>query len=195
MGNLAQQLLHQLAGGALSSVSGRIGADEKTTGSALETIVPLLITALAKNSSRPEGAAALHRAIEKDHDGTVLDNLKGFLENPQAADGAGILRHVLGGRQPAVTDALSKGTNLDGNQIGQLLQIAAPLVMGMLARQQKGGGLDSNALSALLGGQTRTARESGPDISSVLSSLLDSDGDGISAGDVIGTLGKLLGGR
>ncbi|HRY61596.1 MAG TPA: DUF937 domain-containing protein, partial [Candidatus Fermentibacter sp.] len=75
---LVQQILGQLAGDGLSNISRRIGADEKATGSALSTVLPLLITALAKNSSEPAGASSLHKALQKDHDGSILEDLGGF---------------------------------------------------------------------------------------------------------------------
>ncbi len=195
MNPIVQQLLQQLAGGGLSSLSNRIGSDERTTGSALATIVPILISALAKNTAGPGGADELHQALAEDHDGSILDNLEGFLENPQAANGAGILRHVLGGRQPVVTNALTRGTNLNGDQIGQLMQIAAPLLMGILGRQQRSSGLDSNALATFLGGQRQSVQESNPDAMGVLGRLLDSDNDGSATDDILGAIGKLFGGR
>lgn len=192
MNTIAQQLLTQLAGEGLSTISRKIGADEKTTGSALSAVLPLLVTALAKNSNEETGARSLHTALSKDHDGSVLDNLKSFLDNPSAANGAGILGHVLGGRQPAVTRGLSGGTGLTGDQVGQLLQIAAPLVMGLLGKQVQKKGLDSSALSTFLGRQQQTTRKSDPDLAGVLGTLLDSDKDGSAVDDVIGMVGRLL---
>jgi hypothetical protein len=92
MDALTQQLLQQLSGGGLSKIGQQIGADEQTTGSALSTAVPLLVSALAGNASKSKGAKALHKALAKDHDGSILDDTSGFLDNPQAADGAAMLR-------------------------------------------------------------------------------------------------------
>lgn len=192
MNTIAQQLLTQLAGEGLQTISSKIGADEKTTGSALSAVLPLLVTALAKNSNEETGARSLHTALSKDHDGSVIDNLKSFLDNPSAANGAGILGHVLGSRQPAVTRGLSGGTGLTGDQVGQLLQIAAPLVMGLLGKQVQKKGLDSSALSTFLGRQQQTTRKSDPDLAGVLGTLLDSDKDGSAVDDVIGMVGRLL---
>ncbi|HOA05222.1 MAG TPA: DUF937 domain-containing protein [Candidatus Fermentibacter daniensis] len=192
MNTIAQQLLTQLAGEGLSTISKKIGADEKVTGSALTAVLPLLVTALARNSSEDTGAKSLHTALSKDHNGSVLDNLKGFLDNPSAANGAGILNHVLGNRQPAVTRGLSSGTGLSADQVAQLLQIAAPLVMGLLGRQVQKKGLDSGALSTFLGRQQQDTRKNDPDLAGVLGSLLDADKDGSAVDDVIGMVGRLL---
>lgn len=190
--DLAQSLMQQLAGGGLSQISQQIGVDEQKTGSALSAAMPLLMSALANNASKPDGAQALHQALAEDHDGSILSDVPGFLGNPQAANGAGILGHVLGGQQPAVTQGLAQSTGLNGNQVGQLLQIAAPLLMGALGQQQQQQGLDANSLSAFLGGQQQMAQQSNPNMMSILNSLLDTDQDGSALDEIVGFVGKLF---
>jgi hypothetical protein len=63
----------------------------------------------------------LHRAPAQDHDGSILDNLTGFLGDAQAGPGKGILRHVLGDRRRQVETGLSKTTGLDAGSVGKLL--------------------------------------------------------------------------
>jgi hypothetical protein len=193
MDTLTQQLLQQLAGGAVSQIGQKIGADEQTTNSALSAAIPLLVSALANNASQPSGAQALHQAVANDHDGSILDNLEGFLGNPEAANGAGILNHVLGSQQPAVTQGLTQNTGLNSNQIGLLLQIVAPLVMGMLGKQQQQQGLDANDLSGLLGNEKQMAEQSNPDMMSTLNGLLDINKNGSALDDILGMAGKLFG--
>ena len=195
MDALTQQLMQQLAGGGLSKIGQQIGADEQTTGSALSAALPLLLSALANNASKPEGAQALHQALANDHNGSILNDVSGFLDNPQAVNGVGILGHVLGGREPIVTQGLAQGTGLNTNQVGQLLQIAAPLVMGMLGKQRQQNGLDPNGLSTFLGGQQQAAQQSNPDIMGVVNNRLDSNKDGSAMDEVLGMVGKLFGGK
>ena len=195
MDDLTQQLLQQLAGGGLSKIGQQIGADEQTTSSALSAALPLLLSALANNASKPEGAQALNQALANDHDGSILNDISGFLDNPQAANGAGILGHVLGGREPVVRQGLAQGTGLNTDQVGQLLQIAAPLVMGMLGQQRQQNGLDPNGLSAFLGGQQQAAQQSNPDIMGVVNNLLDANKDGSALDEILGIAGKLFGGK
>jgi len=195
MDDLTQQLLQQLAGGGLSKIGQQIGADEQTTSSALSAALPLLLSALANNASKPQGAQALNQALANDHDGSILNDISGFLDNPQAANGAGILGHVLGGREPVVRQGLAQGTGLNTDQVGQLLQIAAPLVMGMLGQQRQQNGLDPNGLSAFLGGQQQAAQQSNPDIMGVVNNLLDANKDGSALDEILGIAGKLFGGK
>ncbi len=195
MDALTQQLMQQLSGEGVSRISQQIGADEQTTSSALSAALPLLLSALANNASKPEGAQALNQALTQDHDGSILNDLPGFLDNPQASNGTGILKHVLGGQQSTVTRGLARGTGLDNNQVGQLLQIAAPLVMGALGQQRQQNGLDTNGLSTFLGGQQQQVQQSNPDLMGALNTLLDANQDGSAVDDVLGMVGKLLGGK
>lgn len=196
MDELTRQLMQQLSEEGISQIGRQLGADEQKTGSALLAAVPLLVSALANNASKPDGAQALHQALAQDHDGSILNDVPGFLSNPQTANGAGILGHILGSQQPAVTQGLAHNTGLDGDQVGQLLQIVAPLLMGALGQQQQQQGLDPNGLSAFLGGQQQqVAQQAGPDMISLLNSLLDTDRDGSALDEILGAVGRLLGGQ
>lgn len=185
--------MQQLAGTGLSKISQKVGADEQTTSTLMSTVMPLLVAALAKNASKPDGAQSLHKALAEDHNGAILNNLSSFLSAPEAANGAGILKHVLGGQQPVVTQALARQTGLQDNQIGQILQIAAPLLMGALGQQQKQQGLDTGSLAAFLGNQQQAGQQENPDLMNTLNNLLDFDRDGSAVDDVMGMLGKLFG--
>lgn len=193
MDTLTEQLMQQLAGGAMSQIGQKIGADDQATNAALSMAVPLLVSALAKNASNPAGAQALQQAVDRDHDGSILNDVEGFLGNPEAANGAGILGHVLGSQQSAVTQGLTKGTGLNNDQVSQLLQIAAPLVMGALGQQHQQQGFDASSLASFLGGQQQMAQQSSPDMMSTLNSLLDFNKDGSALDDILGFAGKLFG--
>ncbi|MBE7551208.1 MAG: DUF937 domain-containing protein [Anaerolineales bacterium] len=195
MDALTQLLNQQLSGGGLSQISQQIGADEQTTGNALSAAMPLLLSAMANNASTPQGAQSLHQALAQDHDGTILNDMAGFLSNPQAANGAGILGHVLGPKQDLVQNGLAQQTGLDAATIGQLLTIAAPLVMGALGKTQQEQGFDADGLSSFLGQQQQAAQQSDPGLMGLLGSLLDMDKDGSALDDILGLAGKLFSGR
>ncbi|HRF38840.1 MAG TPA: DUF937 domain-containing protein, partial [Saprospiraceae bacterium] len=69
-----------------------------------------LVSALARNASTEQGAAALSNALDRDHDGSILSNLAGLLggqapaQDNRALNGAGILNHILGDRQSGAVD-------------------------------------------------------------------------------------------
>src|SRR5262249_5989076 len=142
-----------LAGNCISQISTKLGVDSGTTGQALGLAVPLLVSALARNSSTPEGAQALNHAVARDHDGSILDNIQGFLGSCESAGGAGILGHILGGNRTDVENSLARRTGLDTGTVGQLLETVAPLVMGAVGKTRQEQGLDANGLATYLDGQ------------------------------------------
>jgi len=189
MNALTQMITQQLAGGAISQISSRLGADPGTTGKAVSMAVPLLVSALAHNSSTPEGAEALNQAIARDHDGSILDNVGAFLGNTESANGAGILGHVFGNNQSDIENSLAERTGLDPSAASQLLQTVAPLVMGALGKTQQQQGLDANGLSAYLDEQHQQTQNTAPDVLGMLSGFIDTNKDG----SVVDDLGRLAG--
>jgi hypothetical protein len=192
MSGLLDGLLGQMAGPALAQVSKQLGADDATTKNAIGAALPVLMGALAKNASNADGAAALANALQKKHDGSILDNLTGVLGTAATgAAGASILKHVLGDKQSVAANGVAKASGLDPAKAGALLSILAPVVMGALGKAQRSGGLDAGGLAAMLG---QEKQRMSPAAGGLLS-LLDRDGDGSVVDDVLGMAGKLFGKR
>jgi len=192
--DLVPQLVN---GGAVSQISQQIGADEQKTGQGIAVAVPLLLAALNRNASRPEGAQALYGALERDHDGGILDNplaalLGGSGGGSTLQNGFGILGHVLGGQQSSVAQTVSQRTGLSPAAVGQLLAILAPLVMGALGRARQQNNLDPNGLSAYLNGQQQQAETAAPGILGLANSLLDANQDGSTLDDLAAIAGRLF---
>ena len=200
-------LLNSTAGRQIvSGVAGQTGQSEGNTANVLSMAMPLLLGAMKKNVSSPSGAEGLMNALSSKHDGSILDDLGGLfsggVDQSVMDDGAGILGHVFGGKQTNVEQALSQKSGVDSSSIASILKIAAPLVMGYLGRQTSqnhvsdASGMNS-LLGGLLGGQPAQNQ-------SLLTTLLDADGDGSILDDVAGMvmdggkkkggLGGLLGG-
>jgi len=178
MNGLTQIITQQIAGKAASQMAQRLGVSESTAQTAVQLAVPLILSALARNASQPQGAQELHQAVASDHDGSIFDQLSSYLGNPESANGSGILGHVLGGQRPAVESSLAQATGLDQNSAGSLLEMVAPLVMGAVGREQQQNGLDANGLSQYLDQQQQQAQGANPDLMGTLSSMLDSNKDG-----------------
>lgn len=192
MSSIIELLMGQLGSENLGKISRQVGAREEDTAKALPEMLGLLTEALARNSSRQEGAQALSNALAKDHDGSILDNLPDFIEHFQDGQGDGILRHMLGDKRGAVEQSMSQKSSLDLGSISKLLTMLAPLVMGFLGRSQRNDGLDVGALTGLLNTESRNAKRMAPQSTGLLGQLLDSDGDGDITDDVARIGGSLL---
>ena len=184
MNAITQIVTQQLGGSAARTIAQRFGISESTANTAIQVAVPLILTALARNASQPQEAQNLHQAVATDHDGSILDNVMGYLQNPQSANGAGILGHVFGNQQPAIESNLAQATGMDQSSAGGLLETLAPLVMGSLGKAQQQNGLDASGLSDLLNSQQQEAQANAPGAMGMLSSLLDRDKDGSSMDDL-----------
>ena len=179
-GSLFESLVRGLGGDALDRIGRQIGTDRETAGVASQAGLAALVGALARNAGDRDGATALDGALEKDHDGSVLDDLAGLIGDPARGNGAGILAHVLGGNRGRVEAGLGRATGLEPGAAGSLLETLAPMVMAALGREKRQNGLDAAGIASLLGGERRTIESATADSGQggLLGSLLDTDGDG-----------------
>lgn len=178
----------------VEGLSSQTGQSKSNTSNLLNMAMPVLLQAMQRNASSPKGAAGLMGALSNKHDGSILDNLgavfSGSHSNAIQEDGGKILGHVFGNRQQNIQNALSKQSGMDTSSVSQILKIAAPVVMGLLGKQQRqtsvrdASGL-TNMLGGLIGGNFHNNNQS------FIESILDADNDGSIVDDVAGTvLGK-----
>lgn len=189
MNFITQMITQKIAGVAARALAGRLGVSEATAERAVVIAVPLILAALARNAAQPQGAKQLHEAVNTDHDGSIFNDLGGYLGNPQAANGAGILGHVFGEQQGTIQNNLAQATGLDPNAAGSILETVAPLVMGAVGQTQQQNNLDPDGLSQYLDSQRQQTEAAAPDVMGALNSMLDSNRDGSVTDDV----GRLLG--
>jgi len=194
--SLLDTIQQQLGPDAVQQLSRRIGADPGTTGNAVDAALPLLVAALSRQASDPARAAQLANAVEQDHDGSLLDNMSGFLGGSGApAGGNGILGHILGQRRGAVEQGIGQTTGLDTSKVAQLLPMLAPIVMAALGRAKRQRQLDAGGVATLLTGERERLNERAPGMMGALGRFLDQDGDGQVMDDVGGILGSVFGGK
>ncbi|MBP7148978.1 MAG: DUF937 domain-containing protein [Acidobacteria bacterium] len=200
MSSMLESLAGQLGGDFTRQVGQQVGVDSNTVATVLSAGLPMLLGGLSRNAANPQGAEALFGALQRDHDGGILDMLGGGLPQNALADGMGILGHVFGGRQSALQNSLGRSTGIDAATVGRILAMAAPIVLGYLGRMQRQKNLDPGGLSDVLGREARQVDEQQPGSMGMLNSILDSDGDGdVDLSDMLrhgaGIFGKFFGGR
>lgn len=184
----------------VNSITEKTGINASQATNVVSSGLPALMGAMQNNISSGEGAAGLLGALTSGkHDGSILDNLGGFLNGGDFTDGSKILGHVLGENQDSMVQGLSAKTGVDSGMIAKILPMLAPIVMGYLGKQTKSKGVSNGSdLSGMLGGLLDSIGGN-----SMLTSVLDQNGDGkldvndaMSAlsGNKKGGLGGLLGG-
>lgn len=209
MTNLIDLLNGQLSDGLIESMASQLGgADKKQTADATSAIISMMTKALAKNSASPEGRSALAGALDRDHDGSILDDLMGYAtgsmqqqpQNTSMLNGAGILKHILGGKQNGAIDMISQMSGLGKGQTGNLMAMLAPVIMGMLGKQKKQNNLDGGGLFDILNNTVQSQASNKRKEMSMFEKFIDQDGDGQIMDDVTGfglkwLTGKLFGRR
>ncbi len=163
---------------AVEQVSQQVGGNKDATQRAIAAAIPMLLSALQKNTKSRSGAESLANALDKDHDGGILGNLGSmFGQSRNQSMGEKILGHVLGGRQQNVSSQLGKATGLGGSDITKILANLAPVVMGAVGKAKRENNLGVSGLQDLLSQERKTIKKQQPNLS-FLEKALDGDGDG-----------------
>lgn len=192
MASVVDTVLSQLTPAIVNQISNQVGADQNSTNQAIQLAVPLIVAALAKNSSTADGATSLTNAVRKDHDGSILTDLLGAVTGYKSQQGDAILGHVLGGQRPQAEQAIQQSTGVDA---ATLLPILAPIIMGVLGNMQRKEKLDSGGVADALRQDERQIEQQQPDLLSTLNSVLDVNRDGSALDDVAGMLGRFFNNR
>ncbi len=190
----------QLSEGMIDQLSQQIGADKQQTATAANGILSTILGGLNQNASTPEGADALSSALDRDHDGGILEGLMGMLlgggapqaANPRTLNGAGILGHIFGDRTEQAATAVSRQSGLDMGTVLQLMIQFAPMVMGMLGKVKRENNLDPSGLSSVLSGTAEQAAPQNP-LMGIAAQLLDKNNDGSIMDDIAGMGMNILG--
>lgn len=210
MTSLTQGLAAQLSGAPVQQIAQQLGIPPEQAQGAIATALPLLMGALGNNASQPQGAQALHAALQDHAGGDIASVLGSVLGGAMGGAGGGdsndtvgrMLGHIFGGQQQQATQGLGHANGLGQDKTQMLLRILAPIVLAYLANHMFGGRQQQQAsasqdsgpqgLSDILG---REVEQMGQQQGGGLGGLLGQVLGGGNAGGLGGLLGGILGGR
>jgi hypothetical protein len=138
--------------GKMASVS---GLDRGTTQSAVGACVPAILGSLADLAAKPGGARQLADTIAEQPSG-MLSNLAQTLgtSGMSAEKGSGMLSSLLGGGVlNTLVSTLSRFVGIGEGSARTLMGLLAPVVLGVLGREQRAAGLETGGLARMLIGQ------------------------------------------
>lgn len=192
MSSLTDDIFTQLSGGAMQQISQQLGTGQAQTAGAIAAALPVILGAMGRNASQPEGADALFGALGRDHNGggglgDILGAVLGGQQSRQT-DGLGQLGHIFGGQLPRAEAGLGQATGLGNDKAQMLMKILAPIVMAYLAKRMFGGGQGASpqALGDILGQERQQAQQQGGIGGGLLGAIFDQDGDGqLGLGDLL----------
>jgi hypothetical protein len=161
-----QVLQGQLSDDVLGQLSQQIGAEKEQTAAAANGIFASMLGGLANNAAASGGGLGmLGDLLDRDNDGSVLDDLMGMVmgggQQQQANSGLGVLGSILGDRQEAAAQHIGQSSGLNVNQVMKLMPVLAPILMGVLGRTRNQGGLDLGSLAGIITGSAQNAQQGG----------------------------------
>ena len=202
MPSLTDEIFSQLSRADVQQISSQLGTGQAQTAGAIAAALPMILGAMGRNASQPEGADALFGALGRDHNagGGIADILGAVLGGQQSrqTDGLGQLGHIFGGQLPRAEAGLGEATGLGNSQVQKLLSILAPIVMAYLAKQMFGGQQQASphVLGQVLGQERQVQQQQGGLGGGLLGAVLDQDGDGqLGLGDLLKVGMGALGGK
>lgn len=153
--------------------AGLLGESGATTGSALGSVVPVLIAGIAHKAASPSGAQAVMSMLDNPAVGvSTLSNLGGMFTGGGAtasstmASGAGMVSTLFGDKADALAGALSSMSGLRSPQSAtNLIALAVPIVLAVIKRVIGSAGTGAAGLASLLAQQ-------GPSIQGALDARL-----------------------
>ena len=164
----------------------------------LAVAAPLVISYLRKKSQEdPNEAEALNNALDRDHDGSILDDPSQVEARQQEGDSS--LDHIFGGQKATVENQLSQNTGISMDKIGPILAMLAPIIMGYIGKEKQTNGVNSGGLGDLLGGilggaQSQVQSEPSNPLNDILGSVLGGSQANNSGNPLNDILGSVLGG-
>lgn len=163
----------------------------------LAVAIPLVISYLRNKSQDAKEAEALNNALDKDHDGSILNDTS-QLEARQN-EGGSILSHIFGSEKNNVENQLSQNTGISIDKIGPILAMLAPVIMGYIGKEKQQNNVGAGGLGDLLGGilggaQAQAQQQQSSPLNDILGSVLGG-GQAQSSGNPLNDiLGSVLGG-
>lgn len=180
--NILDTILSHQDGAAVQQLAQQFGIDNAQATSALSALIPQLAAGVQNNIQQPGGLDSLLGALTGGSHDQVMNDPSMLAQASSADVGNGILGQILGSRDVSrqVAATAAGQTGLSSDLMKQMLPLAATLVMGALSRQASAAGSSASVQSSGLMGS--------------LESVLDQNRDGSMVDDVVGMMGKFLGG-
>lgn len=209
--NISDLITGSIGSTVTSSIARMLNIDESKAKWVVSAAVPLMIAALNYNAKNKDQAGNIDNALSQ-HSGGILGNLSGLLSGGASEDGSKIIGHIFGNNTNYVTDNLSQKSGLSAGQVGSVLAVLAPVVMGYLGQQKQsqsssatdllgsllggggqqsaGGGLLGGLLGSVLGGGSR--QQAAPAGGDAMGALVNLAGDFFNKGNNSSQAGNVL---
>ncbi|MBK1898143.1 DUF937 domain-containing protein [Chryseobacterium paridis] len=195
--NLIDLLTGSTSNQVAEQAENKFGISKNQIIALLAVAAPLIISYLRNKSQDSKEAEALNNALDKDHNGSILDDSSQV--EARQAEGGSILNHVFGNDKQNVENQLSQNTGISIDKIGPILAMLAPVIMGYIGKEKQQNNVSAGGLGDLLGGilgnasNQAQAQQSSP-LNDILGSVLGGGQSQSSGNPLNDILGSVLGG-
>lgn len=167
--SLFDELISNNGSALVKQLAQNFNLDENTTQEAIGQMLPAITRGVQRNSASSTGMDDLMKALNTGRHQRYADDPSSLINAASIEDGNKILGHVLNSKDVSrnVAGQAAAATGLDSGILKQMLPMIAAAAMGMLSKQSTAAGSDSSAMS------------------NMLTSMLDADGDGSVADDLL----------
>lgn len=153
--NLLENIREHLTPKMLRHMSNSLGETQERTQNAVDESIPTVLAGLIQFSSSPDSSTQLLNLFEKANYGSLLNNLSGLLDGGNTTQdvmnaGQEILNTVFVGKLSAVRELIRTSSGVSNASASALLNIVAPIVVGVLARTRSAQGLNAAGLTTVL---------------------------------------------
>lgn len=178
--NILETILSAQGGNAVNNLGTKFGLSGEQTTSAITSLLPALMSGMKSNVQQEGGLDSLLGALAGGQHQRYLDTPESVYEENAVQEGNGILGHLLGSKDVSrqVASRAAESTGVAPAILKQMLPVVATMLMGSLSKQTQGGNL-----AAAFGNEDKGS------FLSMLTPMLDQDGDGSIVDDVAGMLG------
>src|SRR5262245_2507225 len=176
-GSLLERLHGLVTPDLLSSAARKLDEPECLVAAGLYTAFPALLAGLGSKAGSLRALRSLHELITQS--GSAAEALKhprlavaATPDSPLGGGGRQLLSRLFGSHLPTVADLVARSAGLRARSGEALLELAAPLVLGLLAYRVRTDGLGTSGLGAmLLGEHERIGRTSPPGLAAASESM------------------------
>jgi hypothetical protein len=173
-------LKNYLTRDAVKSLAKKIGASDKETEWAIETVNTLVLAFLSKKTVVLQNATTLSKVLDRNDDGAIADDIKRFVENLaqgkiDTEEGKEIVEDIFTDHRQEVLQLICSATGLTANAATTVLLTITPLVVKTVAEEQKKGNWTVKDLGSKLSDVTKIANNA---LSKKLLQVLDKDNNG-----------------
>ena len=159
---LLQQVMGSVDQSAIQQMSTRMGIPPEQVQSAVGSALPLILGAMGRQASSPDGADAIHAAAQGDT-GNAQD----------------VLGEIFGGQQDRAAQGVGAMSGLPQEHASQVLSILTPMVLSAIRNHAAQTGIGAQGLGQVLGDAAQQAQGQGGGIAHrLLGAVLDKNGDG-----------------